>query len=98
MNILILGGGGREHALAWATKQNPKCDRLIVAPGNAGIAKIATCAELNIEDGSAVVGFAEGVINFTARMRLAATRRGAFNIPECRVHLCKRNGARFPSP
>ncbi len=59
MNILILGGGGREHALAWATKQNPKCDRLIVAPGNAGIAKIATCAELNIEDGSAVVGFAE---------------------------------------
>jgi hypothetical protein len=39
MNILILGGGGREHALAWAVLQNPKCDRLIVAPGNAGIAK-----------------------------------------------------------
>jgi phosphoribosylamine--glycine ligase len=33
MNILILGGGGREHALAWAVLQNPKCDRLIVAPG-----------------------------------------------------------------
>ena len=32
MNILILGGGGREHALAWAIRQNPKCDRLIVAP------------------------------------------------------------------
>ena len=31
MNILILGGGGREHALAWAVVQNPKCDRLIVA-------------------------------------------------------------------
>ncbi len=59
MNILILGGGGREHSLAWATKQNPKCDRLIVAPGNAGIAKIATCAALDIEDGSAVVAFAE---------------------------------------
>ena len=59
VNILILGGGGLEHSLAWATKQNPKCDRLIVAPGNAGIAKIATCAELNIEDGAAVVGFAE---------------------------------------
>ena len=39
MNILILGGGGREHALAWAAMQNPKCDRLIVAPGNAGIAR-----------------------------------------------------------
>ena len=35
MNILILGSGGREHSLAWATLQNPKCDKLIVAPGNA---------------------------------------------------------------
>ncbi|MEP2029099.1 MAG: phosphoribosylamine--glycine ligase [Paracoccaceae bacterium] len=59
MNILILGSGGREHALAWAVMQNPKCDRLIVAPGNAGIAQIATCATLNILDGGAVVTFAE---------------------------------------
>ncbi len=59
MNILILGGGGREHSLAWAVKQNPKCDRLIVAPGNAGIAEIAWCADLDIEDGEAVVEFAE---------------------------------------
>jgi len=59
MNILILGGGGREHALAWAIKQNPKCDRLIVAPGNAGIAAIAECAALNPEDGAEVVAFCE---------------------------------------
>ncbi len=59
MNILILGGGGREHALAWAVLQNPKCDRLIVAPGNAGIAQIARCAALDIEDGGEVVEFAE---------------------------------------
>ena len=59
MNILILGGGGREHALAWAVMQNPKCDKLIVAPGNAGIAQIADCASLDIEDGGAVVNFAE---------------------------------------
>ena len=59
MNILILGGGGREHALAWAVMQNPKCDKLIVAPGNAGIAQIADCAALEIENGAAVVGFAE---------------------------------------
>ena len=65
MNILILGGGGREHSLAWAVKQNPKCDRLIVAPGNAGIAQIAECAELNIEDGDVVAGFcAENAIDF----------------------------------
>ncbi|PYC48820.1 phosphoribosylamine--glycine ligase [Litorivita pollutaquae] len=59
MNILILGGGGREHALAWAVMQNPKCDKLIVAPGNAGIAAIADCASIDIENGAAVVGFAE---------------------------------------
>ena len=60
MNILILGSGGREHALAWAVKQNPKCDRLIVAPGNAGIAQIAECADIDIMDGGAVVEFATG--------------------------------------
>jgi phosphoribosylamine--glycine ligase len=59
MNILILGGGGREHALAWAVLQNPKCDRLIVAPGNAGIAQIAECAALDILDGGAVAVFCE---------------------------------------
>jgi phosphoribosylamine--glycine ligase len=59
MNILILGGGGREHALAWAVLQNPKCDKLIVAPGNAGIAGIAECADLDILDGDAVAVFCE---------------------------------------
>ncbi|WP_421904771.1 phosphoribosylamine--glycine ligase [Mameliella sp.] len=58
MNILILGSGGREHSLAWATLQNPKCDKLIVAPGNAGIALIAECARLDIEDPGAVTEFA----------------------------------------
>jgi len=57
MNILILGSGGREHSLAWAVAQNPKCDRLMVAPGNAGIAKIADCVDLNIVDGAAVLAF-----------------------------------------
>ena len=57
MNILVLGGGGREHALAWAIKQNPKCDRLIVAPGNAGISEIAETAALDICDAAAVTAF-----------------------------------------
>lgn len=65
MNILILGSGGREHSLAWAVKQNPKCDRLIVAPGNAGIAEIAECAALDIENGGVVATFAdENAIDF----------------------------------
>ena len=65
MNILILGSGGREHSLAWAVMQNPKCDKLIVAPGNAGIAAIADCASLDIMNGTAVVAFCEeGSIDF----------------------------------
>ena len=65
MNILILGSGGREHALAWAVKQNPKTDRLIVAPGNAGIGVVAECADLDILDGAAVVEFcADNAVDF----------------------------------
>jgi phosphoribosylamine---glycine ligase len=66
MNILILGGGGREHAIAWAVAQNPKCDRLCVAPGNAGIAALATLVpDLEIADGDAVVAFCrEASIDF----------------------------------
>ncbi|MCL1797198.1 MAG: phosphoribosylamine--glycine ligase [Eggerthellaceae bacterium] len=59
MNILVLGGGGREHALAWALAKSPKCEQLFVAPGNGGTAKIAqNIPHLSPEDGNAVVGFA----------------------------------------
>ncbi len=65
MNILILGSGGREHSLAWAIKQNPKCDRLICAPGNAGMAAISDCATLDIMDGGAVRDFClENAVDF----------------------------------
>ena len=57
MNILILGGGGREHALAWACAQNPASDRLICAPGNAGTAAVAENAALDILDGEAIAQF-----------------------------------------
>jgi len=59
MDILILGSGGREHALAWAIRQNPKCDRLICAPGNAGIAAVADCVALDIMNPAAVVALAK---------------------------------------
>lgn len=65
MNILILGSGGREHSLAWAVLQNPKCDRLIVAPGNAGIAQVADCASLDVDNPGAVCEFCvENAIDF----------------------------------
>ena len=57
MNILILGSGGREHALAWAVKQNPKCDALYAAPGNAGMAAHAACVALNPENSADVLSF-----------------------------------------
>ena len=49
MNILILGSGGREHALAWAVQQNPKCDRLWMAPGNPGMAALGECVAIDHE-------------------------------------------------
>ena len=58
MNILILGSGAREHSIAWAVKQNPKCSRLLVAPGNAGISDIADISNINIENYHEVVKLA----------------------------------------
>lgn len=50
MNILIIGGGGREHALAWKISQSPLCRRLYVAPGNAGTGKVATNVQIDAMD------------------------------------------------
>ncbi len=58
MTILLLGSGGREHALAWKMQQSPKCDQLFVAPGNAGTAEIATNIDLNSLDFEAIKKFA----------------------------------------
>lgn len=50
MNILIIGSGGREHALAWKAAQSPKCDKLFIAPGNAGTAALGQNIPLGVED------------------------------------------------
>src|SRR3982075_3439139 len=57
MNILLLGSGGREHALAWKMAASPLTDRLLCAPGNAGIAREAECVALDITDHAAVIAF-----------------------------------------
>jgi phosphoribosylamine---glycine ligase len=60
MNILLLGSGGREHALAWKMAASPLTDRLVCAPGNAGIAREAECVALDIADHAAVISFCRG--------------------------------------
>ncbi len=57
MNILLLGSGGREHALAWKIAASPLTDKLFCAPGNAGIAREAECVALDIADHKAVIAF-----------------------------------------
>jgi phosphoribosylamine---glycine ligase len=57
MNILLLGSGGREHALAWKMAASPLAERLHCAPGNAGIAQEAECVALDLSDHAAVVAF-----------------------------------------
>jgi phosphoribosylamine--glycine ligase len=57
MNILLLGSGGREHALAWKLKQSTKCEALFIAPGNAGTANCGTNVDLHVSDFEAISSF-----------------------------------------
>ncbi|TAL00560.1 MAG: phosphoribosylamine--glycine ligase [Rhodospirillaceae bacterium] len=65
MRVLVIGGGGREHALCWAIAASPLCDALYCAPGNAGIAAEATCVPIAADDIDSLVAFAkEQAIDF----------------------------------
>ena len=59
MKILIIGGGGREHAIAWKAAKSPKAEKLYCAPGNAGIASVAECVNIPVMDFEAQVKFAK---------------------------------------
>jgi phosphoribosylamine--glycine ligase len=59
MNVLLIGSGGREHALAWKLSQSPKLTRLYAAPGNPGVARHAEIVALDVNDHQAVVRFCE---------------------------------------
>jgi phosphoribosylamine--glycine ligase len=55
MKVLVIGGGGREHALAWKLSQSPKVEKVYCAPGNAGISEIAECVDIEVDDADALL-------------------------------------------
>lgn len=59
MNVLIVGGGGREHAMAWKAAQSPRVDQVYAAPGSDGIGSVATCVPIDVMDFERLADFAE---------------------------------------
>lgn len=59
MKVLVIGGGGREHAIAWKLSQSSKVDRIFCAPGNTGIAEIAECLDIKADDIDSLLNFAK---------------------------------------
>ena len=59
MRVLIVGGGGREHAIAWKCSKSKRVSKIYAAPGNAGIAQFAECVDISVMDGDALVAFAK---------------------------------------
>jgi len=58
LRIFVIGGGGREHALVWKFRQSPQVEEIYCAPGNAGIAELASCIDIGVEDISSLLEFA----------------------------------------
>ena len=66
MKVLVVGSGGREHALVWKLKQSEKVNEIFCAPGNAGIRQLAQCVDIRIDDINGLCQFAqENHIDFT---------------------------------
>ena len=59
MKVLIVGSGGREHAIAWSVAKSPKVDKIYCAPGNAGIAEFAECVNIKAMEFDKLVAFAK---------------------------------------
>lgn len=92
MKVLVIGSGGREHALCWKLAQSPRVTKLFCAPGNAGIAEVAECVELKAED-------LQGLSRFAQKNQIELTVVGP-EAPLCAgiVDLFRENGLRVFGP
>lgn len=97
MKVFIIGGGGREHAIAWKVSQSPKVDKIYCAPGNAGIAEVAECVDIGVMDFERQTAFArEKGIDLTVigpDDPLAAGAADAFEKAGLRVFGPRKNAA-----
>ena len=97
MKILIVGGGGREHAIAWKVAKSPKVEKLYCAPGNAGIAEVAECVNIGVMEFDKLTAFArENQIDLTIigpDDPLAAGAVDAFEAAGLRVFGPRKNAA-----
>ena len=59
MKVLVVGGGGREHAIIRKLKESPRCEEIYCAPGNGGISKDAVCVDISAEDIDGIAAFAK---------------------------------------
>jgi phosphoribosylamine---glycine ligase len=92
MNVLVIGSGGREHALVWKLRQSPKVREIYCAPGNAGIGDIAELAKINVDD-------IDGLFQFAKKKKIDLTVVGP-EIPLVKgiVDLFEKNGMRIFGP
>ena len=97
MKVLIVGSGGREHAIAWKVAQSPMVEKLYCAPGNGGIAQVAECVNIGVMDFDGLTGFAkEKEIDLTIigpDDPLAAGAADAFEAAGLRVFGPRKNAA-----
>ena len=97
MKVLIVGGGGREHAIAWKVAKSPKVEKLYCAPGNAGIAEVAECVHIGVMEFDKLTAFArENQIDLTIigpDDPLAAGAVDAFEAAGLRVFGPRKNAA-----
>ena len=101
MNILVIGNGGREHALVWKLAQSPRVSKIYCAPGNAGIAQIAECVPIQVDDLPGLQAFAKGhAIDLTIvgpELPLSLGIADEFRKAKLRIFGPTRNAARIES-